>query len=79
MYTIVHMCTCVFVSGYGGEKHSLAMVKGHFLVNLQSGEDSVCSKNMKFIYRKKQLKLKKEKQQITHTHTHTHTLNRVCE
>ena len=73
VHTVVHRCTCVFVSGYGGEKYSLAVVKGHFLVNMQSGEDSVCSKKMKFIHRKRQLKLNKEKQQITHTHTHTHT------
>ena len=34
---------------------------------------TVCSKKMKFIHRKSQLKLKKEKQQITHSNTHTHT------
>lgn len=71
VHTVVHRCTCVFVSGYGGEKYSLVVVKGHFLVNLQSGEDSVCSKKMKFIHRSNWSW--KRKSSRSHTLTHTQT------
>ena len=47
----------------------MAVVKGHFLVNLQSGEDSVFQENE--VYTQKEATEVEKRKAADHTHTHT--------